>query len=189
MSSPSASDSASPPSPWPGLLKELTVALGRWLSRPRVRLTATGVILLLVGALLVTGSVWTLPLVIAGALMVVIAWVGRRLDGRLAVAWGETGAQLEFRAQIKAAQSEHPALPEAAPAPRRLAATPEPEPAEADVVEGEAHTVEIEVAELKALIAAAETAEVEIAQADAWAHAARNLRVASGGGRSPDAGR
>jgi hypothetical protein len=124
--------------------------------------------------------------------MVVIAWVGHRLDGRLAVEWGETGAQLEFRAKMRAPEHSHPALAPAAPSPRVLAQAAEPEPEDADVVEGEAHTVEIEVAELKALIAAAETAEAEtaeaeVAQAEASAHAARILRVAHGGGRSSDA--
>jgi hypothetical protein len=66
---------------------------------------------------------------------------------------------------------------------------PEREPDDADVVEGEAHTVEIEVAALSALIAAAETAEGETAQAEASAQAARILRVAHGGGRSSEAGR
>jgi hypothetical protein len=140
----------------------------------------TGVILLAAGGMFVTSSVWTLPLVIAGALMVAIAWVGHRLDGRLAVEWGEEGAQLEFRATIKPIEPTRLALPEASAAL---------DPEEAEVVEGEAHTVEIEVAELKALIAAAETAEAEIAHTEAWARAARNLRVADGGGRAAEAGR
>jgi hypothetical protein len=169
-------------------LREVVIPVAQWLCRPRVRLTLTGVVLLLVGGVFVTSSVWTLPLVIAGALMVAVAWLGRRLDGRLAVEWGESGTQLEFRAQIKAAE---PPL-ELAPAPvsaARLAPTSEPEPEDADVVEGEAHTVEIEVAELKALIAAAASAgsgagaEAGTAPADAGAQAARSLRVAHGGGR------
>ncbi|HWF72652.1 MAG TPA: hypothetical protein VG186_04860 [Solirubrobacteraceae bacterium] len=181
-------NAASPRStPWPDWLRHIAVSVCSWLSRPRVRLTVTGLILLLVGGVLVTSSVWTLPLVIAGALMVVIAWVGHRLDGRLAVEWGETGAQLEFRAQMRAPEHAHPTLAPAAPAPRALTSAAEPEPEDAEVVEGEAHTVEIEVAELKALIAAAESAEAEVAQAEATAHAARILRVAHGGGRSSDA--
>jgi hypothetical protein len=176
------------PVPWPDRVREVAVPLGRWLARPRVRLTVTGIILLLLGGLVVTSSVWTLPLVIAGALMVAIAWVGHRLDGRLTVEWGEAGTQLEFRAQIKAAESGHLALPEASPAPAQLDETSEPE--DADVVEGEAHTVEIEVAELKALIAAAQTAEAaEITLTDAREHAARNLRVAGGDAQSADGGR
>jgi hypothetical protein len=176
------------------------VALCEWLCRPRVRLTVTGLALLLVGGLFITSSVWTLPLVIAGGLMVLIAWVGYRLEGRLAVEWGQTGTQLEFRAQIRAAEGMHTAPAETTP---RLVSTADPEPEDAVVVEGEAHTVEIEVTALKALIAAAETAEavtaevetaevetveVETAQAEASAQAARVLRVAHGGGRSSQAG-
>jgi hypothetical protein len=142
----------------------------------------TGVILLMVGGLFVTSSMWTLPLVIVGALMIVIAWVGRRIDGRLAIEWGETGTQLEFRAEIKSAPSARPAPVQMSSGARALEGTPEDELEDADVVEGEAHTVEIEVAELKALIAAAETAEAAIAQTEASAQATRNLRVANGGG-------
>jgi hypothetical protein len=131
-----------------------------WLMRPRVRLTVVGVLLLVVGGA-ATNTVWTLPLVIVGALMVAVAWIGHRLDGRFAVEWGEDGTQLAFRATIKAAQptTDPPALTAAsqagsAPA-RRVELTRVPE----DVIEGEAHTVEINVTELKALIAAAEAAE------------------------------
>jgi hypothetical protein len=144
-----------------------------------------GVVLLFVGGLLVTNSVWTLPLVIAGALMVLIAWVGHRLEGRLAVEWGDAGTQLEFRAQIRAAEVPPEALADATP---RLVSAAEPEHDDATVIEGEAHTVEIEVAALKTLIAAAETAGAETAQAEASAQAARILRVAHGGGRSSEAG-
>jgi hypothetical protein len=196
-----ASDSGEPqptPSPWHDRLWEIAVPAGGWLARPRVRLTITGVILLLLGGVFVTSSVWTLPLVIVGALMVAIAWVGHRLDGRLAVEWGDTGTQLEFRAQIKPAEGAHPALPEASATPRQLTSSsePGPEPEDAEVVEGEAHTVEIEVAELKALIAAAESAEAtQIAVTDARErerereHAARSLRVAGGDARAGESGR
>jgi hypothetical protein len=158
--------------------RDAAVLLGRWLSRPRVRLTVTGVLLLVVGGVFVSGSVWTLPLLIAGVLMVAIAWVGHRLDGRLAVEWGQAGTQLEFRAQIKAAESPHAALAETTTGPRRVETETGPEPEDADVVEGEAHTVEIEVAELKALIAAAGTAEIATAPAEEVLHAERNLRAA-----------
>ncbi|HWF50051.1 MAG TPA: hypothetical protein VG294_05325 [Solirubrobacteraceae bacterium] len=177
--------------PWPEWLRDVAVSLCRWVSRPRVRLTVTGLILVLVGGLLVKNSMWTLPLVIAGAVMVVIAWVGHRLDGRLAVEWGETGAQLEFRAKMRAPAHPLPVLAEPA-SPHSLArgAEAEPEPEDAEVIEGEAHTVEIEVAELKALIAAAEAVEnaesAEPTHAEASEHAARILRVAHGGGRSSD---
>ena len=72
--------------------------------RPRVRLTLTGAVLLLVGLLIATNTVWTLPLVIVGALMVAVAWIGHRLEGRFAVEWGEAGTQLAFNATIKAPQ-------------------------------------------------------------------------------------
>ncbi|MDQ6806006.1 MAG: hypothetical protein M3065_13810 [Actinomycetota bacterium] len=172
--------------PWPDWLRDAAVSLCRWLTRPRVRLTVIGAVLLLVGALFVTSSVWTLPLVIAGALMVVVAWVGHRLDGRLAVEWGETGAQFEFRAQIRAPEHAHPALAHVPARAHSLDPASEPEPEDAEVVEGEAHTVEIEVAELKALIAAAETAEAEAAQSEVSAQATRILRVAHGSSRSSD---
>lgn len=185
MSSDGATTPPRPPSQWPRHLKESAAALSEWLCRPRVRLTVIGVVLLFVGGLLVTNSVWTLPLVIAGALMVLIAWVGHRLEGRLAVEWGDAGTQLEFRAQIRAAEVPPEALADATP---RLVSAAEPEHDDATVIEGEAHTVEIEVAALKTLIAAAETAGAETAQAEASAQAARILRVAHGGGRSSEAG-
>ena len=158
-----------------------------WLSRPRVRLTVTGVVLLLVGGLLVTSSVWTLPLVIAGVLMVVIAWIGGRLDGRFAVEWGGAGTQLEFRARIKAAEPVPAVLLERASTEDEASRARVPAPDDAEVIEGEAHTVEIDVGELKALIAAAEATEAEIARSDATVHVTRSLRVAHGGGRASDA--
>jgi hypothetical protein len=136
--------------------------LAAQLHRPRTRLAVIGVILLLLAVLDVVSSVWTLPLVIGGAAMVLIAWIGSRLDGRFAVEWGEAGTQLEFRAQIKAP----PAPPQrvaaglaTVPRPAGVAAVRIPTLAELeddDVIEGEGHTVEIDVAELKALIVAAE---------------------------------
>jgi hypothetical protein len=143
---------------WEQHLKAFAAAFYEWLIRPRVRLTATGVLLLLIGGVFVTSSVWTLPLVIVGALMVLIAWIGSRLDGQFGVEWGEGGTQVQFRAKIKSAAPTVPALIHAAPAPV-ASATPEAEPQDAEVIEGEAHTVEIDVAELKALIAAAEAEE------------------------------
>jgi len=190
---PSAQDAAANPipnaSPWLDRLWPVAAAFGAWLHRPRVRLTVAGVILLLVGGLFVTSSVWTLPLVIIGALMVVVAWVGGRLDGRFAVEWGETGTQLEFRAQIKAAASAPPALSRLSSSAHGPAHTPRLEHQDAEVLDGEAHTVEIEVAELKALIAAAQNSEPEIARRDGSAQAAPSLRVANGGGHSSEAAR
>jgi hypothetical protein len=157
-------DPTNPTPPWPAQLAATWSAFHRWLMRPRVRLCVTGVTLLLIGGLLLTNSVWTLPLVIVGALMVAIAWMGHRLEGRFAVEWGETGTELAFRASIKAS---HPELESSsarslsAGTPARGAAVPVKAEPEA-VIEGEAHTVEIDVAELKALIAAAESAETNV---------------------------
>ncbi len=159
------------PAPTPERRQLGTPAWHRWLSavaawvsgqlrRPRTRLAVIGVVLLLVAIVGLVSSVWTLPLVIVGIVMVLVAWIGARLDGRFAVQWGETGTQLEFRAQIKAP----------APTPAALAPAPAvPGPAvrvptltqidDSDVIEGEGHTVEIDVAELKALIASAEARE------------------------------
>ena len=134
--------------------------LGRQLGRPRTRLAVIGVILLVVAVLGIESSVWTLPLVIIGAAMVLVAWIGARLDGRFAVEWGETGTQLEFRAQIKAPAPARAAI--APPLPSAAAAVRVPSLAQLndlDVIEGEGHTVEIDVAELKALIASAEARE------------------------------
>jgi hypothetical protein len=138
-----------------------------WLMRPRVRLTLTGAFLLLVGGLIAPNTVWTLPLVIAGALMVATAWIGHRLEGRFAVEWGEAGTQLAFKATIKPSQptSETPALtaaPPAGPTSARPAALARPDD---EVIEGEAHTVEINVSELRTLIAAAEAADAGAAPA------------------------
>ncbi len=148
------------PSPWPARFHTLAGWTANRLSRPRVRLCVIGLLLLALGGLIFTSSMWTLPLVIAGVVMVLIAWIGSRLDGRFAVEWGETGTQLELRAQIKAPRPERPALT------RPVSFGSAPEPDDAEVVEGEAHTVEIDVAELKALIAAAETAEAELSRSE-----------------------
>jgi hypothetical protein len=172
---------------WPDRLAALTASFYGWLSRPRVRLTVTGVILLLIGGLFMNNSVWTLPLVIVGALMVVIAWVGCRLDGRLAIEWGEAGTQLEFRAKIRPAQPAQPALPGAPEGSRQPARTAGPETEHTETIDGEAHTVEIDLAELEALIAAVETAKGQIAHTGAAPVATRNLRVAQDGGRSSEA--
>jgi hypothetical protein len=150
--------------------------------RPRVRLSVIGVTLLLVGGLIMANSVWTLPLVVAGALMVAVAWIGRRLEGRFAVEWGEGGTQLAFNATIKATPpaTDVPALDRAADP----GSPPPAEPATGipDVIEGEAHTVEINVGELKALIAAAEAAEVP---PDPIVRDIRVRRLADDGDRTP----
>ncbi|HWF54103.1 MAG TPA: hypothetical protein VG223_05735 [Solirubrobacteraceae bacterium] len=143
-----------PPAPlhWRVHLRDFADWLAGWLGRPRVRLATVGVLLLLTAGVVVTSSVWTLPLVIGGGLMVLVAWIGSRLDGHFAVEWGETGTQLQFRAQIRSAEAR------ALKAGQEPPGEAEQAPPDAEVVEGEAHTVEIDVAELKALIAAAEAA-------------------------------
>jgi hypothetical protein len=180
------------------VLAEAAVFIG-WLSQPRVRLAVIGMILLVTGGLFMTSSVWTLPLVIVGGLMVAIAWIGRRLNGRFAVQWGQTGTQLEFRAQIKAPGFPQPALPQPAlPQPalapplspaRKLAANGKRDPDNEQIIDGEAHTVEIELAELEALIAAAQGSSNQIAQTNDPAPDGRSFRVARSDARSPDARR
>ncbi|MGA2015107.1 MAG: hypothetical protein ABSH51_31890 [Solirubrobacteraceae bacterium] len=147
-----------PDEPWPARLETGAQATFAWVSRPRVRLSLAGVALLALGALILTNSVWTLPIVVVGALMVVTAWIGHRLEGRFAIEWGQAGAQLSFRATIKPAHGPPElaarTLPAADPDPVAPGSSPAPE-----IIEGEAHTVEIDVGELKALIAAVETAQ------------------------------
>jgi hypothetical protein len=138
--------------------------LGAQLRSPRTRLCLVGVVLLLAGVLRIIGSVWTLPLIVVGIAMVVIAWVGARLDGRFAVEWGKGGTQVEFRAQIKPPPPiAHPVrlspIPSAQAQQLRTPGPTRSELANSDVIEGEGHTVEIDVAELKTLIRAAEARE------------------------------
>ena len=151
---------------WHERLSSFAGWIGGYLRSPRTRLCVVGVILLLAGVLWITSSVWTLPLIIVGIAMVVIAWVGSRLDGRFAVEWGEGGTQVEFRAQIKPPPPvAHPvrlspipsAVPSASASQLRTPARSEID--NSDVIEGEGHTVEIDVAELKTLIRAAEARE------------------------------
>jgi hypothetical protein len=147
-----ATAAASSRRPWPDHIGVAMGRMGTALSRPPVRLAATGVVLLLIAILLVPSSVWTLPLAIVGALMVLIAWIGSRLRGHVRVEWGETGARVDFHAEVAAARHRS-----AVPAAQRrpvIAAVPERD--DDNVIEGEAHTVEIDLGELKALIAAAE---------------------------------
>jgi hypothetical protein len=152
------------PNPWHERLSNSASWLGAQLRSPRTRLCLVGVILLLAGALRVISSVWTLPLIIVGIVMIVIAWVGSRLDGRFAVEWGKGGTQVEFRAQIKPPPPvAHPVrlspIPSAQTQQLRTPGPARSELANSDVIEGEGHTVEIDVAELKTLIRAAEARE------------------------------
>lgn len=157
---------AAKPSVWQARLSSVADWLGGQLRSPRTRLGVIGVILLLAGVLWITKSAWTLPLIVVGIVMVVIAWVGSRLDGRFAVEWGTGGTQLEFRAQIKAPPPiVHPVrlspIPSAVPSAQlsQLRTQARSELDDGDVIEGEGHTVEIDVAELKTLIRAAEARE------------------------------
>jgi hypothetical protein len=173
-----------PPSqtpPWWEHVPALAESFYGWLLRPRVRLTVTGGILLLLGGLVLTNSVWTLPLVLVGALMVAVAWIGHRLEGRFVVEWGEGGTQLAFRARIGPAQVPPSALPRTTSSSQTPLGSEVREPEPEQIIEGEAHTIEVEVAELEALIAAAETGA---AGSDA-APAAQNSRAANGARSSP----
>jgi hypothetical protein len=139
----------------------------------------------LLGGLVLTNSVWTLPLVLVGALMVAVAWIGHRLEGRFVVEWGDGGTQLAFRARIGPAQVPPSALPRTSSSSQTPLGSEAPDREPQQIIEGEAHTIEIEVAELEALIAAAEsgTAEPGAAGSDA-PPAAQRLRVAANGARS-----
>jgi hypothetical protein len=176
MPAPGLDPSASGLSPWLARLVALAGGIGGWLSRPRVRLAVTGVVLVVIAGLVVTSSAWTLPLVIVGVLMVAIAWIGSRLDGHFVVEWGESGTQVAFRAEIKSAQ--HPHLQTRvrhAPAAARVLEVVRDG---AEVVEGEAHTVEVDIGELKALIAAAEADESRTDSSDAAANGSPTRRPA-----------
>jgi hypothetical protein len=135
-----------------------------------------GIALIVFGAFLINHSVWTFPLVIIGAIMIIVAWVGTRLEGRFGIEWSDGGAGFEMRARFRPAlelQVRAPHLP-AAPAPfpaTTMPSTststdtqPREDPAvDAEVIEGEAHTIEIDVEELRALVAAAERATTSTA--------------------------
>jgi hypothetical protein len=173
---------ASKPSPLADWLRTAASCVSAVLARPPLRLIATGAVLLLIGGLLVPNSVWTLPVVIIGALMVAIGWVGGRLDGRFAVEWGQSGTQLEFRARIAAPPHERPSLPRPFSRSRERAAIPGPAPQdpETEIIEAAAHTIEFDLAELEALIVAAETPDTPTSP-PASARAVQKLRVARGG--------
>ncbi len=145
----------SPPSassPWPARLEAFGSACREWVTRPRVTLCLVGGVLVLAG-LMLTDSVWTLPLMIVGALMILVAWIGHRLEGRFAIEWGQSGTEFAFRATVKPARS---ALAAGSAGSRRLPGPPETGSEASSIIEGQAHTVEIDVAELRALLAAAE---------------------------------
>jgi hypothetical protein len=168
------------PSPWGDWLRAAASWCSERLSRPPLRLIVTGVILLLTGGLLVPNSVWTLPALIIGAVMVAIGWLGGRLDGRFAVEWGQSGTQLEFRARIAAPAHSPPSLPRTSSHSRADTGIPEPMPQDPEIIEAEAHTVEIDLADLEALITAAETPETRSAT-HASPRAIQKLRVTRAG--------
>lgn len=152
------------PPTWPRGMLAAAAAFYEWLGRPRVRLAGTGVLLLFVGGLVLTNSVWTLPLVLIGSVMVVIAWIGPRLDGRFAVEWGHAGTQLAFRAKIRAAEPHRSHLLQSSSTAHELVRTypHAPDPPKPEIVDGHAETVEIDVAALKALIAAVESRDRDV---------------------------
>jgi hypothetical protein len=173
-----ATDSDSPapaakPYSWTDHAARAAATLHTSWSHPRVRLGVAGAVLLLLGWFVLTNSVWTLPLVLIGAVMVALAWIGHRLEGRFAIEWGTGGTQVDFRARIAAPQE----LPPALPSPPATVAPPRPH--DDEVIEGEAHTVEIDVAQLKTLIAAVETTTNGTKPPEATADAIRILRVAA----------
>jgi hypothetical protein len=162
---PAASPAATKTPPtWPRGMLAAAAAFYEWLGRPRVRLAGTGVLLLFVGGLVLTNSVWTLPLVLIGSVMVVIAWIGPRLDGRFAVEWGHAGTQLAFRAKIRAAEPHRSHLLHSSSTSHELVRTypHAPDPPKPGIVDSHAETVEIDVAALKALIAAVESRDRDV---------------------------
>ena len=160
----------------------LTERLARWtghqVMRPRARTFIVGVILILIAALFVGHSFWTAPLVIVGIVMIIVAWVGSRLEGRFAIEWSDTGAGFEMQARFKSptvhprqletsvaphADAQVPASVTSTTHPSAQRSTPDAPAAtdataddDGDVIEGEAHTMEIPAEELRALVAALE---------------------------------
>ena len=123
-----APTSSPAPGPRPEWLEETVVAgraAARWLGQPRPRTALVGVALLLIGAVIAAGSVWTLPLVIVGVAMIVVAWIGRRLGGHVGVTWGEHGAEIAVQARIQpAAEQDAPARPAIAASTATAASSP-----------------------------------------------------------------
>jgi hypothetical protein len=139
----------------------LTERVARWaghqVMRPRARTLLVGVLLILIAALFVGHSFWTAPLVVIGVVMIIVAWVGSRLEGRFAIEWSELGTGFEMHARFKSANPNvRPLVAGAAPAPQPQSVTPGIDSDDDDVIEGEAHTMEIPAEELRALVAALE---------------------------------
>ena len=142
----------------PGTAEQIEAWLGRAgraALRPRVRSVLVGVLLIVLAATVAQSSMWTLPLVIVGTVMIVVAWIGSRMEGRFAFEWGEGGAGLQLQARFKA--------PAPAPKPLPVSTAPAAAPVSStaampETIEGEAHTIELDLEELRRLIAAAERA-------------------------------
>jgi hypothetical protein len=141
------------------------------LIKPKARVVVVGILLIVFGAFVIDHSVWTFPMVVIGAIMIIVAWVGTRLEGRFGIEWGDGGAGFEMRARFRPALEMRAKAPHlTVPAPASSTSTDTqprttPAPVEDDVIEGEAHTIEIDVEELKALVAAAERANHSTATA------------------------
>jgi hypothetical protein len=141
-------------------LLHLAERVARWfgsqLCRSRVRTFVVGAVLIVVAALFVGHSFWTAPLVIIGVLMIIVAWVGSRLEGRFAIEWSELGTGFEMHARFRSSSARPEQInPVEAPAPGAKLGQGDGE-ADDDVIDGEAHTMEIPVEELRALVAAIE---------------------------------
>jgi hypothetical protein len=140
------------------------------LMRPKVRLVVIGAILIILGVWAIDHSVWTFPLVIIGIVMILVAWVGSRLEGRFGIEWNEGGAGFEMQARFKSRAEllPGPAANTSHTSPKTTVRTTHFSANGADetVIEGEAHTIEIDVEELKALVEAAERGSASSATAN-----------------------
>ena len=129
-------------------LERVARRTGRGLSQPRVRTVVIGAALIIVGALIVGHSFWTFPLIAVGVVLILVAWVGSRLEGRLLIEWGDSGAGVEMSARVKSAAARTDAT----------VALPSSEGSgvsgAGEVIDGEAHTMELNPAELRAILAA-----------------------------------
>lgn len=160
-----------PPAPQapqaPTAAEHVLPSLGRGISRLArelrerrgLRTVLMGGALVLIALILGMNSPWTLPLVIAGVLLIAVGSLGPRLSGRMAIEFGASGTVIEMRTEITppgTVASEHNRT---LPLPVAVAVEEGAEPAapiEAEVIEGTGETIEIEVAKLEELIATAE---------------------------------
>lgn len=159
-----------PTPPAPTTAQHLLPSLGRGISRLArelgerrgLRTVLMGGALVLIALILGMNSPWTLPLVIAGLLLIAVGSLGPRLSGRMAIEFGASGTVIEMRTEITppgTVASEHNRtlpLPVAVES-GELEASETPA-VEAEVIEGTGETIEIEVSKLEELIATAEAA-------------------------------